>query len=38
MSVEVFGFCNANCRHRVLTLDQTANLIQEMAANGFQVP
>lgn len=37
-SIEVFGFCGANCKHRVLTIDQTAELIQEMAANGFQVP
>lgn len=36
--VEVWGYCDANCKHRVLTLDQTVALIQEMAANGFQVP
>ena len=34
----VYGFCGANCKHRVLTKDQTENLIQEMAANGFEVP
>lgn len=38
MSVDVYGFCDANCRHKVLTVDQTVALIQEMAANGFQVP
>lgn len=38
MSVEVWGYCDAKCKHRVLTVDQTAELIQEMAANGFQVP
>lgn len=34
----VYGFCEANCKHRVLTLDQTVELIQEMASSGFQVP
>ncbi len=34
----VYGFCDANCKHRVLTKDQTESLIQEMAANGFEVP
>lgn len=36
--VIVYGYCDAKCKHRVLTIDQTVNLIQEMAANGFQVP
>lgn len=36
--VQVYGFCDAKCKHQVLTIDQTVNLIQEMAANGFQVP
>lgn len=36
--VRVYGLCDANCRHQVLTIEQTIDLIQEMAANGFQVP
>lgn len=36
--VKVYGLCDANCRHQVLTVDQTVDLIQEMAANNWQVP
>lgn len=34
----VYGLCEANCKHRVLTVDQVTDLIQQMAANDWQVP
>lgn len=36
--VDVYGYCDANCKHKVLTVAQCVDLIQQMAANGFQVP
>lgn len=35
---EVYAFCEANCKHRVLTADQTIALVEEVLANGGQVP
>lgn len=37
-SVRIYGLCEANCRHRVLSMGQVISLIQEMALNGWQVP
>ena len=34
----VYGYCGANCQHRVLAVDQTVELIQEVIANGGQLP
>lgn len=36
--VKIYGICDANCRHRILSIGQVISLIQEMAANGWQVP
>lgn len=36
--VEIYGMCSANCKHRVMNVGQVISLIQEMAANGWQVP
>lgn len=37
-SVKIYGLCESNCKHRVLNVGQVISLIQEMAANGWQVP
>lgn len=36
--VEIYGLCDANCKHRVMNIGQTISLIQEMAANDWKVP
>ena len=37
-NVDIYGFCGANCRHKVLSAGQTMHLVQEMIANGGQIP
>lgn len=36
--VAVYGYCDAKCKHRVMNVGQVISLIQEMAANGWEVP
>lgn len=36
--ISVYAFCDANCKHRVLTATQTIALIEEVIANGGKVP
>lgn len=35
---DVYGMCSANCRHKVLNASQTMYLVQQMLANGGEIP
>lgn len=37
-NVDIYAYCGANCKHKVLSAAQQIDLIQEMLANGGKVP
>lgn len=37
-NVDIYAYCDANCKHKVLNVGQIVHLFQELYANGGQVP